>query len=134
LATLIDTSVLIEIERRRMRFSETHFSQDDLANISAITVSEILIGLHSAQTDEQRSHRQSFYDDLFESVQILSFDRIAAEVHSRIWFLMRSTGNTIGVNDTLIAATAIANQCALLTNNVREFARVPGLEVIQPTW
>jgi predicted nucleic acid-binding protein len=134
LATLIDTSVLIEIERRRMRFSETHFSQSDLASISAVTVSELLIGLHSAQTEEQRSHRQSFYDDLLESVQVLPFDLAAAEVHSRIWFQMRSTGTTIGVNDTLIAATAIAYQCSLLTNNVREFSRVPCLDVIQSSW
>ncbi len=40
----------------------------------------------------------------------------------------------IALHDLIIAATALANGYGVLTENVRDFIRVPGLEVRQPTW
>ena len=43
-------------------------------------------------------------------------------------------GQIIGHNDLIIASTALANDYDLLTDNVREFQRVPGLTMRQPVW
>jgi tRNA(fMet)-specific endonuclease VapC len=43
---------------------------------------------------------------------------------------LRTNGLLIGANDLWIAATALAHEMALVTRNVREFQRVPGLEVL----
>jgi tRNA(fMet)-specific endonuclease VapC len=48
--------------------------------------------------------------------------------------MLRSSGLTIGPYDAIIAATALANGYDVLTDNIREFSRVPGLVVRQPNW
>jgi predicted nucleic acid-binding protein len=47
---------------------------------------------------------------------------------------LAAAGQLIGDRDLLIAATALTHGYDLLTNNLRDFARVPGLRVRQPTW
>jgi tRNA(fMet)-specific endonuclease VapC len=57
----------------------------------------------------------------------VSFDDQAAERYGRIRAHLASAGQLIGPNDLLIAATALANGLTLVTNNTKEFSRVPGL-------
>jgi tRNA(fMet)-specific endonuclease VapC len=131
---LVDTSILIQAERRGL--SPRHLGIDpgeDVA-MSSLTVSELLFGLHKAQTAARREGRQAFIDMAVESIQVLPFDLVAAEIHARIWATLESLGQRIGPHDTIIAATALAHNRAILTANVREFSRVPGLEVVQPAW
>ena len=59
----------------------------------------------------------------------LPFDDRAAEVYGRIRPVLEAHGTPIGPNDLMIAAIAIANGVTLVTHNVREFGRVPGLSV-----
>jgi predicted nucleic acid-binding protein len=93
-----------------------------------------MVGLHRAQTDTQRNRRQLLIDQSLETLPILSFDADVASVHSQIWAQLLAIGQPIGVQDALIAATAVAKGYAVLTENVREFERVPGLEVRKPDW
>ena len=50
--------------------------------------------------------------------------------HGTIFAALSKQGKMIGAHDLMIAATAIAHNCAVLTENIREFARVPGLETV----
>ena len=59
----------------------------------------------------------------------LPFDDAAAEHYGRIRADLTARGLTIGGNDMLIAATALANGCTLVTHNTAEFSRVPGLVI-----
>jgi predicted nucleic acid-binding protein len=59
---------------------------------------------------------------------------MVAEMHARIWAELAASGQRIGAHDFMIAATALVYQYTLLTDNVREFSRIPGLEVRQPAW
>ena len=61
--------------------------------------------------------------------KIAPFDSRCAEHYGRIRATLASRGKTIGPNDLLIAATALANGAVLVTRNAREFQRVPGLTV-----
>lgn len=71
---------------------------------------------------------------LLRHVDILPFDMRAARLYGQLFAHLRSVGLPIGGFDLLIAATALSNNCAVVTLNVREFNRVPGLSVIAPDW
>jgi tRNA(fMet)-specific endonuclease VapC len=59
---------------------------------------------------------------------ILPWDRTAVDATTDIWVALHLAGTPIGQNDTAIAGHAIAAGAVLVTNNTREFERVPGLE------
>ena len=61
--------------------------------------------------------------------EIVPFGEKSARVYGRLRGDLESKGMTIGPNDLLIAATALAYGAVLVTNNVREFKRVPGLSL-----
>lgn len=65
---------------------------------------------------------------LLRPMQVLPFDSECAAHAARIRAEFEATGTSIGPHDTLIAATAIRHQATLVTRNVREFSRVPGLQ------
>ena len=61
-------------------------------------------------------------------MKVLSFDEEAALVGARIRAHLERRGTPIGDLDSLIAAHALARDLILVTNNLREFERVPGLQ------
>ena len=61
--------------------------------------------------------------------QVVPFDWRCANEYGKIRAALERQGKAIGGNDMLIAATALANDAVLVTNNVREFKRVPGLSL-----
>ena len=65
---------------------------------------------------------------LLRPIQILPFDSECAAHAARIRVELEAAGTPIGPHDTLIAATALRHQASLVTRNVREFSRVPGLQ------
>lgn len=98
--------------------------------ISAVTVSELQYGLYRAVTDVQKTLRERFIQSTLELLPVVPFDLAAALIHARIWADLAAQGQQIGVMDAMIAATALANNHAVMTSNVREFVRVAGLEVL----
>lgn len=67
---------------------------------------------------------------LLRPMQILPFDSECAFHAARIRVELEAAGTPIGPHDTLIAATVLRYQATLVTRNVREFARVPGLRCL----
>lgn len=67
---------------------------------------------------------------LLRPVQVLPFDSECAAHAAHIRAELGAVGTPIGPHDTLIAATALRYQATLVTRNVREFARVPGLQFL----
>lgn len=129
MGTLIDTSVLVWAERGKLNLSEIVESFDDDAFISVITVSEMLHGLHRATTAVIRDRRSKFIEQLLELLDVVPIDLEIAREHSKIWAHLAMKGNMIGMNDSWLAATCVANELAMATHNVREFERVPNLKV-----
>ena len=61
--------------------------------------------------------------------EIVPFNDACVVQYAKIRAQLERTGKTIGANDYLIAATALAHSAVLVTNNVKEFKRVPGLSL-----
>jgi tRNA(fMet)-specific endonuclease VapC len=91
--------------------------------ISAITLAELRYG-----ADRKGSRKLHGLIDTFASaIEVVAFDEAAAVEFGRIGSLLAERGTPIGEFDVLIAAHAVALRLVLVTNNVRHFARIPGL-------
>jgi tRNA(fMet)-specific endonuclease VapC len=128
LAVLIDTSVLVNVERRRLSL-ERALGERERA-ISVITASELLHGVHRATDDRVRTRRQAFVEHLISSIEPLPITTSVARSHAEIWAGLERSGEAIGAHDMWIAATAISHGMEVATANAIEFERVPGLTVV----
>lgn len=133
MAVLIDTSILIGFERQRL----TRPALDSLATsrageecyLSVIVVSELLHGVHRATDEGVRSRRAARVEAVVSQLPVLPIDMAIARTHARLWADLAARGDLIGAHDLWLAASAIAHGMTLLTLNVRELERVPGLAV-----
>ena len=92
--------------------------------VSSITVAELHYGL---ERSTQPARERESVENLLGAVAILSFDSKAAEGYGLLRRYLERRGQTIGQFDLLIAAHAVALNATLVTNNTREFSRVPTL-------
>jgi len=94
---------------------------------SSITVGEILYGIYkSARVDHYREKLERL---VWPRVQIVPFDRKAAEVYGRLRAELERVGQPLSDPDLMIAAITLARNLTLVTGNVKHFARVKGLRV-----
>ena len=130
-AVLIDASILIAGERGALDLAAhlTH-SPDDECHVSTITASELLHGVHRGATPDQVANRSAFVEWLLEQLPLLDIDLATARAHARIGAQLASAGTPIGAHDAWLAAACIAHGLTMVTANVREFERVPGLKVV----
>ena len=94
----------------------------------------MLFGMHLADSARRRLARQAFIDRVVDEFSPLPFDLVAARIYARVWNELRASGSMIGVHDLQIGATALALGYDVLTLNVRDFERIPGLLVRRPGW
>jgi tRNA(fMet)-specific endonuclease VapC len=127
---LIDSSVLIEHERQRLTLAQ-HLQgrEDEEFFLSVISASELLHGVHRAQDASVRARRSAFVEAVLERFPLLEIDVSTARSHARLWADLAAAGTPVGPNDLWLAATAVTHGLTLVTVNVREFSRVPGLRV-----
>ncbi len=127
---VVDSSVIIASERGQLSMDELRerLAADSVA-FAAITASELLHGVHRAETTARRQRRHDFVERLLNRVPILPFDLDVARRHAALWADLARAGSPIGAHDLIIAATALTYQLTVATRNVREFGRVEGLSV-----
>lgn len=129
MAVLIDTDMLVNLERGVSNSDvERAMAAEDRA-ISVITVSELLHGVHRS-AGAQRTRRRAFVEHLLAGMRAIEITEQIARVHADIWAQLTAEGQLIGAHDLWIAATALAHGMGLLTGNAHEFQRIPGLRVI----
>lgn len=130
MAVLIDASILIEYERGRLNL-ERHLAQrqQDEFFLSVVTASELLHGVHRAVQSGIRAKRSALVEALLERFSLLPIDLTTARAHAQLWAELTVAGKMIGPNDLWLAATCLAHGLTMVTANVREFSRVPGLTV-----
>ena len=128
---VLDTCILIHAERSRSLDFSPWVDYGDVF-ISAITVSELLVGVHRADSDARRARRSAFVEAILAQLPVLDFTAETARVHAGLFAILSQQGRMIGAHDLIIAATALGHGCAVLTTNAAEFARVPGLDVLTP--
>jgi tRNA(fMet)-specific endonuclease VapC len=95
--------------------------------VPAIVVYELRYGLLRLPQDAAQPRLDALAQFL-RPLQVLPFDTECAAHAARIRVALEAAGTPIGPHDTLIAATVLRHQATLVTRNVREFSRVPGLQ------
>ncbi len=125
---MLDTNICIYIIKQQpMSVLERFptFPVGDLG-ISVITLAELEYG---ASKSSQPARNREALEQFVSPLEIAVFDRQATIVYGKIRALLEKRGRSIGSMDLLIAAHALGLNVRLVTNNVREFRRVPGLRV-----
>jgi tRNA(fMet)-specific endonuclease VapC len=92
--------------------------------LSSVTIAEMQFGVYNSQNIEK--NRISLTEFL-APFQIIDFDDRDAEYFGKIRAELKWKGELIGPYDTLIAAQALARRLILVTNNKKEFRRIPEL-------
>lgn len=126
---LVDTDVLIDLERARGVRDVDALLGDEASAISVITVSELLHGALRAK-GAVRVRRRAFVEHLLGGLQAIPITEPVARVHAEIWSTLTGRGVPIGAHDLWIAATAIAHGLGVATRNASHYDRVPGLRVV----
>jgi predicted nucleic acid-binding protein len=135
MSRLIDTSVLIDLERTGKPLGLIGADEPNEAFAPAsITVAELLVGAEKADSPLRRRRRFDVVETILARFPVLPYDLDVARAHAHLWAELEHAGQRIGPYDLLVAATALVHGYAVLTFNVREFARVPGLVVHRPGW
>jgi tRNA(fMet)-specific endonuclease VapC len=127
---MVDTNVFIIFEKTDKSLDFSSWEGSEKVFISVVTVAELLMGVHRANTDERRQRRSAFVEGVISGVDILDFTVASARVHAELYAELAKKGQMIGAHDLIIAATARCHNLSVLTDNVQEFSRVPGLNVI----
>jgi tRNA(fMet)-specific endonuclease VapC len=127
---LIDASVLIASERGQLDLARAIEGREEEAfHLSVVTASELLHGVHRARDEGVRARRSAFVERVIASFPLLAIDLVTARAHARLWAALAQDGQLIGPNDLWLAAACIARGLTIVTANVRELERVPGLRV-----
>jgi len=128
---MVDTNVFINFEKTSKAIDLSPWKPSEKVYISVVTVSELLTGAHRANTEERRQRRSAFVEAVISGVGVLDFTLGSARLHAEICAELAKKGQMIGAHDLIIAATARHHDLSILTDNVAEFSRVPGLRVLQ---
>jgi tRNA(fMet)-specific endonuclease VapC len=126
---LLDTNICIYIIKRRPESVIRELAKQAVGEvgISTITAAELWHGVVRSQSVERsRAALEQFMVPLVTA----EFDAAAAIVYGQIRVALERQGRSIGPFDNLIAAHALTLGATLVTNNEREFQRVPGLTVV----
>lgn len=128
---MLDTNICSFIMREHPEAVIQHLEQVVLRNhrivVSAITYAEMRFGAIGKKASPRHTHLVETFCARLDAV--LAWDRAAVDATTAIKAALAGAGTPIGPNDTAIAGHAIAAGAILVTNNVREFARVPGLSL-----
>ncbi len=127
---LIDTSVFVASERGDLVDAMESWIGDEERGISVITLSELLYGVHRAE-GAVRHRRRAFAEHVIGMFDAVPISHAVARLHAEVRAELAARGSLIGAHDLWIAATAVTYGFGVLTMNVRDFARVPGLRVVE---
>lgn len=124
---MLDTNICIYvIKNYPAKLRETFNSVAEQLSISTITLAELN---HGAEKSERRLKNLEAVEQFAARLEVLPFSAKAATHYGQIRASLERSGKPIGPHDLLIGAHARAEGLILVTNNTREFRRVPALEV-----
>ena len=125
---MLDTNICIYIIKKKPPKILKRFRTFELSDItiSSITLAELEYGIAKSNRPQQNREALSGF---LAPLEILPFDDHAASHYGEIRAYLESKGKSIGPIDMLIASHAISLSITLITNNTREFKRIPGLQL-----
>lgn len=124
---LLDTNIVIYvIKRRPIEVLGVFNSNATRMAISVITLAELM---HGAEKSSKPSENLAVVEDFCSRLSVLPYTEKAAQHYGQIRAALENKGEPIGVNDLHIAAHARSEGLILVTNNEKEFAKVPSLQI-----
>lgn len=125
---LLDTNICIYVIKRRPPQVLARFRQADVSSIgiSSITYSELMFGAAKSSRPEQN---RIALTQFVAPLEIMPYGDAAAQRYGDLRACLEQRGTSIGSLDMLIAAHALSLDCVLVTNNGKEFGRVPQLRM-----
>ena len=122
---LLDTNICIHVINAKPPAVLERFRQYRMGEVGlcSVVAAELAYGVAKSGSARNRQALEMFLAPLI----ILPFDDAAVWAYGNLRAELERKGTPIGALDTMIAAHALSQQSTLVTNNTREFARVPGL-------
>lgn len=124
---VLDTNILIyffkglgDVAQRLLSVSP----QD--IGVPAVVLYELEYGIARSSSPKKRQQQLA---ELCSLVSVLPFGREEAKLTADIRVKLEKKGTPIGPYDLLVAGTAVSNNAVLVTNNVKEFSRIPKLKI-----
>jgi tRNA(fMet)-specific endonuclease VapC len=125
---LLDTNIWSALIRRSNPGLVKRFEalERGRLTLSPIVLGELQVGYYKG---DRTPKRLAVIDAIRSSSELLTINGRVADTYAQLRTQLEQTGTPIGPNDTWIAAEALHHKLVLVTDNVREFSRVPGLKV-----
>ena len=130
MGTLIDTSVLIPVERGELNLRDVADPDEPLA-MAAVTASELLFGLHAAKDVVRRARIERSVERMIAALVVVPFTLEIARLHAQLSADLEARGARVGMHDLMIAATAVWLDYRIATRDVRSFPKIKGLDVVR---
>ena len=125
-AYLLDTNVCVALLRGKAAGGKSSPHPEECA-VSVVTAAELWVGAEKSSRREEQLRSVAGFLAVFE---VLAFDGESARHYGDIRACLEKQGRPIGPLDLLIAAHARREEATLITSNLREFRRVPGLKCL----
>lgn len=126
---MLDTNTCIALIKRKPAHALEKFGEYRVGDIgiSAVTLAELRYGV--SKSPHQAKNRVAL-DEFVLPLEVAAFDEQVTAAYGELRAALERQGTPIGPLDTMIAAHALSLGAVLVTNNTREFARVPRLTVV----
>ncbi len=125
---MLDTNTCIALIKERPESLRKKLATVPVGRIaiSSIVLAELWHGIAQSQ---RKQHNEEALGDFLNYISVEDWSGAAAPTYGALRTHLRKAGSPIGAMDLLIAAHALAEKAVLVTDNVKEFRRVPGLLV-----
>lgn len=123
---MLDTNTCIFVLKNRTEKLKSKFKAIKNISISTVTYGELCYGIENGEPS-LREERYNQLDVFTQRLLVDPWDEEAARHYGSIRAILKRQGNIIGNNDLLIAAHARSINAVLVTNNTKEFSRIPDL-------
>jgi tRNA(fMet)-specific endonuclease VapC len=125
---MLDTNICIYIAKKKPVEVLHRFEKMTIGQVvmSTITYGELLYGAHKSQHPKKT---MVLLEGLVELIPVVPIPKEAGRYYGQVRSALEKPGKSIGNNDLWIAAHALALEIVLVTNNVKEFHRIPHLKI-----
>lgn len=125
---LLDTNILIYAKNNRSPIVLNNIKSKDPSElfVSIFSVAEMVFGCKKS-LDPQRNYRALL--EFLLPFNIIEFEQRDCDKYGEVRHFLETNGTPIGTIDTFIGSMSIARNLTLVTNNVKEFGRIPGIQI-----
>jgi predicted nucleic acid-binding protein len=131
---VVDTSIWVDIERRRITRADVRAAASaEPVYVTPVTIAELRYGVERARTEAQRKRRAEALEEL-KAMDCLRIDAETGEIFGRLSADLDSKGRPSRhrLQDLWIASLALQHGLKLLTQNRSDFEDIPGLTILSP--